>query len=1440
MVFLGLAAIILLSIVQTAFALNPLVVYTESSTSTDDILNYSTFSSSWSTGAAAVDTNDTAALTWHLARTSPTGRESVVLAMGSSSKTLYASLYNGSTWSGGGGAAPKNLGTLPPSPSGPEFRRFSAAYELASGDLLIVAASTTSNQIKYWVWNGTSWTVDGATYTFTTVDKTIHWIELASQPNTNQIALMAVDYDSDVVGLIWEGACSSWGNEKKLGTITTYDTEGFDVEYMQTGTNAGKALFVWGQTTTLYSWTWTGAAWEAALISKASAATGNIRWLTLAADPGSDDILVALSDDSRKIYTVNWTGSVWGTRRDVETSGHYGSVGDHRPYDIIFEATSGHSGHAIIVYSGDYEPGYTGLVYRHTTDIATGWPVTATVEWVDVGKNVSSDCYWVELARASDGAIHLAVHEYRSSTDYLCLYRWYSEGSYGSNWTGLTNVSISLYEGSNTALHAFALTAQPGVGCPEPSPVAAVTPPENSLLWSPNTATYLYDYRWNSGDWTYQSMPDLGVNLEWVVAKTSPVKNEKIVIGATNSTWNLHGAIWNGSTWSTKDFGNIYASDYRWFDVAIETMSGNIMVVASSGTSLKYWIWDGSTWVVNGATISLSLGSGYKNWVKLAPNPRSNEIAMVFLDSLSDVYGAIWNGTTNSWGNEQTLETAASTSANECIAVEYMQSGSGAGKAMFVWGTSTNFKSRVWSSSAWEAVSSAYAVGGTPSIVTLKADPNSSRLALAVIDGGYDLNVFIYDGSTWSTSSPWALELNTSVKSSTTRCADVIFETASGHEGDLLAVYSISTTLYYRHADWNGSTYSWGSQTTLVASTSSYWMQLERSSNHTVLLAFDHYVDLGYGDGPNYALKSYSWTPSTWTSEGALESVLASTITYGMPFMITSSLPPTLPSANLTQVGYRWFNDNGPEKAGVSVVSSTSGATGGSGASSLTLSNHSVSGSNRLLMVGISYWPDVTPVAIQSVTWNGQNLTYVGGRASSTFATTAIYKLEDPPVATSDVVITFDNWTGAVAGAITFDGVNLSSPLGTVSSNNSTTSSASTTVTTTAGDLVFAVAASNAKALTLFNGDTQHWSQLTTYSAGAGGTELATGASTTVSWTVAAGTPRYWAISGVPVKPASLTAATSALGENQRLGIAKGEVKRLRFLVSNTGKTDRPAFVLQVAETGTCGSGTYVDVSQSTHWQMENTSYYGNTDSSSHLAAMTPPANYTFAAGELKDGSCNTCRNVTLGNEQYTEVEFALKPTACATSGGNYCFRLVNAHTDSLNTYTTYAQAQVTGVTAVKLIDFKAVGSGAGVRVQWVTAQEVDNKGFNLYRADNPAGPFLRVNQRLIPGNVTCEGATYEVFDEQVTAGRLYYYKLEDVDVSGTVTPHGPVCVDWDGDGIPDDWEIVYGLNPGVNDANLDSDGDGVPNWLEYQRGTDPFNADTDGDGIADGAEKKN
>jgi hypothetical protein len=158
--------------------------------------------------------------------------------------------------------------------------------------------------------------------------------------------------------------------------------------------------------------------------------------------------------------------------------------------------------------------------------------------------------------------------------------------------------------------------------------------------------------------------------------------------------------------------------------------------------------------------------------------------------------------------------------------------------------------------------------------------------------------------------------------------------------------------------------------------------------------------------------------------------------------------------------------------------------------------------------------------------------------------------------------------------------------------------------------------------------------------------------------------------------------------------------------------------------------------------------------------------------------------------------------------------------------------------TAISLLSFTAIGAGNAVQVDWQTAREFDNVGFHLYRATAPGGPYTRLTDKLISARPRQgQGGGYSYVDADVTVGRLYYYKLEDIDIYGTHTLHGPISVDWDGDGLPDDWEITRGLNPWVNDADLDSDGDGLTNLEEYERDLDPFNPDTDDDGILDGAE---
>jgi len=106
-----------------------------------------------------------------------------------------------------------------------------------------------------------------------------------------------------------------------------------------------------------------------------------------------------------------------------------------------------------------------------------------------------------------------------------------------------------------------------------------------------------------------------------------------------------------------------------------------------------------------------------------------------------------------------------------------------------------------------------------------------------------------------------------------------------------------------------------------------------------------------------------------------------------------------------------------------------------------------------------------------------------------------------------------------------------------------------------------------------------------------------------------------------------------------------------------------------------------------------------------------------------------------------------------------------------------WAPGEYTGdPTSVELVSFEASAIKNAVNLEWLTASELDNAGFNLYRADAAEGDYMKINSAMIPAEGDAfHGADYLYVDRDVSRGETYYYKLEDVSIHGTSSFNGPV-----------------------------------------------------------------
>ncbi len=215
-----------------------------------------------------------------------------------------------------------------------------------------------------------------------------------------------------------------------------------------------------------------------------------------------------------------------------------------------------------------------------------------------------------------------------------------------------------------------------------------------------------------------------------------------------------------------------------------------------------------------------------------------------------------------------------------------------------------------------------------------------------------------------------------------------------------------------------------------------------------------------------------------------------------------------------------------PSWAALAIDSASSAGCGS--CTSLSWS-HTVSGTNRLLVVGPSGYD--TADSVTGATYNSVSMTVVPSSSTSNGNhTISQYGLIAPSTGANTVLVSATGpMTDLGAGAVSYTDAHQTTPFGTAVTATGTSTTPTVNVSSAADEIVVdALNILHNGTLTVGAGQTQRWQAIggSGFIKYAGSTETGS-ATTTMSW--ANSTSQAWAISAVPVKPVGAAAATVRL-----------------------------------------------------------------------------------------------------------------------------------------------------------------------------------------------------------------------------------------------------------------------------------------------------------------------
>jgi uncharacterized repeat protein (TIGR01451 family) len=460
---------------------------------------------------------------------------------------------------------------------------------------------------------------------------------------------------------------------------------------------------------------------------------------------------------------------------------------------------------------------------------------------------------------------------------------------------------------------------------------------------------------------------DIG-DFRIVAGAEAPSRDEIIVIGVDENE-RIVGAMWDGNFWTELPFSPIasVSESFWWsFDVAYEHLSGDGMVVwrnGSTGTSgLSYRTWDGTDW--SSEDVITTPLSGEPKQMRIAANPRSDEMVLVVSNEYSQDYVTVWNG--SSWGDSIPLDTGSGDDRTDVfVAYEHLS-----GEALVVYGkgdTPVNY--RVWDGSSWQvedSIAKPIDAFGDVRWTVLGPHAGSDRIAMGVLTNSSDVWLNVWNGTAWEAS-----DMATTAGTGTIHPGvAVAFENLSG---EALAAYAKSSQ-FVRYRTWvSGSGWSDEISGPNIGGTPNSMVLTSDPQDDAIMLSVQD-------DGSD--LNLVLWDGAVWGAPDQMESNTTETKNQPFVFLFDQVAPP---SADLT---LSKTVDNPTPTLGDSVTFTIVLTNGGpTDATGILVSDS--------LPVGLTY---VSSTASQGSYDSESGLWTVGGVANSASAILTITCTVDPAV----------------------------------------------------------------------------------------------------------------------------------------------------------------------------------------------------------------------------------------------------------------------------------------------------------------------------------------------------------------------------------------------------------------------------------------------------------